>query len=154
VANPEQSFEHRPGLREWIDGASRFFRPIHGNLDQSHPVLMERCDADLVVCDVGEIAEPDAVTVDALARLTLTAQRLGRRVMLRRACEDLEGLVDLMGLGDFKTKFGAELDQRKYRWVRSRYRWLTSMRDLAAKSLQWHQALRGRVVRWGSSARL
>jgi GNAT acetyltransferase-like protein len=57
---------------------------------------------------------------------------------------------DLMGLGDFKTKFGAELDNRKYRWVRSRYRWLTGMRDLAAKGLQWQQAIRGRVVRWGS----
>jgi hypothetical protein len=57
---------------------------------------------------------------------------------------------DLMGLGDFKTKFGAELDNRKYRWVRSRYRWLTGMRDLAAKGLQWQQAVRGRVARWGS----
>ncbi len=57
---------------------------------------------------------------------------------------------DLMGLGDFKTKFGAELDNRKYRWVRSRYRWLTGMRDLAAKGLQWQQSVRGRVARWGS----
>jgi hypothetical protein len=57
---------------------------------------------------------------------------------------------DLMGLGDFKTKFGAELDDRKYRWVKSRYRWLTGMRDLAAKGLQWQQAVRGRVARWGS----
>jgi Acetyltransferase (GNAT) domain len=56
---------------------------------------------------------------------------------------------DLMGLGDFKAKFGAELDHRKYRWVRSRYRWLMSMRDLAAKSLQWQHTLRGQVARWG-----
>jgi Acetyltransferase (GNAT) domain len=65
---------------------------------------------------------------------------------LTMGCESF----DLMGLGDFKTKFGAELDQRKYRWVRSRYRWLTGMRDLAAKGLQWQQAVRGRVARWGS----
>jgi hypothetical protein len=58
-----------------------------------------------------------------------------------------------MGLGDFKTKFGAELDQRKYRWVRSRYRWLTGMRDLAAKGLYWQHALQGRVVRWRSASR-
>jgi GNAT acetyltransferase-like protein len=57
---------------------------------------------------------------------------------------------DLMGLGDFKTKFGAELDSRKYRWIRSRYRWLTGIRDLAAKGLQWQHTLRGRVVRWSS----
>lgn len=57
---------------------------------------------------------------------------------------------DLMGLGDFKTKFGAELDSRKYRWVRSRYRWLAGMRDLAAKGLRLQQTLRGRVARWGA----
>jgi CelD/BcsL family acetyltransferase involved in cellulose biosynthesis len=59
---------------------------------------------------------------------------------------------DLMGLGEFKTKFGAELETRKYRWVRSRYRWLTGMRDLAAKGLQWQQAVRGRVARWGTGS--
>ncbi len=58
---------------------------------------------------------------------------------------------DLMGLGDFKTKFGAERDDRKYRWVRSRYRWLGQMRNLAAKGMHWQQAFRGRVARWGSS---
>jgi GNAT acetyltransferase-like protein len=63
---------------------------------------------------------------------------------MKAGCETF----DLMGLGDFKAKFGAELDTRKYRWVRSRYRWLTGMRDLAAKGLQWHQTLRGRVARW------
>lgn len=59
--------------------------------------------------------------------------------------------LDLMGLGDFKTKFGAELDNRKYRWIRSRYHWLTVMRDLAAKGLRWQQILRGRVARWSAS---
>jgi CelD/BcsL family acetyltransferase involved in cellulose biosynthesis len=58
---------------------------------------------------------------------------------------------DLMGLGDFKMKFGAERDDRKYRWVRSRYRWLGQMRDLAARGMHWQQALRGRVARWGSA---
>jgi hypothetical protein len=57
---------------------------------------------------------------------------------------------DLMGLGDLKTKFGAELDNRKYRWVRSRYRWLSGMRDLATRGLQWQEAVRGRVARWGT----
>jgi Acetyltransferase (GNAT) domain len=72
--------------------------------------------------------------------------------VMQRAMQAGCRTFDLMGLGDFKTKFGAELDQRKYRWVRSRYRWLTGMRDLAAKGLQWHQALRGRVVRWRSTS--
>ena len=58
---------------------------------------------------------------------------------------------DLMGLGDFKMKFGAERDDRKYRWVWSRYRWLGQMRDLAARGMHWQQALRGRVANWGSA---
>jgi ABC-type transporter Mla MlaB component len=57
-------------------------------------------DADLVVCDVGALVDPDAVTVDALARLQLTARRLGRRVRLRRACGELQELLALMGLSD------------------------------------------------------
>jgi hypothetical protein len=71
--------------------------------------------------------------------------------VMQRAMQAGCRTFDLMGLGEFKTKFGAELDNRKYRWVRSRYRWLTSMRDLAAKGLQLQQALRGRVVRWSSA---
>lgn len=58
---------------------------------------------------------------------------------------------DLMGLGDFKTRFGAERDDQKYRWVRSRYRWLGRMRDFAARGMLWQQALRGRVARWGTA---
>ncbi len=58
---------------------------------------------------------------------------------------------DLMGLGDFKMKFGAELDERKYRWIRSRYAWLGQMRNLAARGLHWQQMVRGRIARWGSS---
>ncbi len=63
---------------------------------------------------------------------------------------------DLMGLGEFKTKFGAELDMTKQRWVRSRYRWLTSARDLAERGYRWQQGVRGRLARmrrfgWGGS---
>lgn len=66
---------------------------------------------------------------------------------LKAGCETF----DLMGLGEFKTKFGAERDDRKYRWVRSRYWWLGRMRDLAARGMLWQQSLRGRVARWGSA---
>jgi CelD/BcsL family acetyltransferase involved in cellulose biosynthesis len=65
---------------------------------------------------------------------------------LKAGCETF----DLMGLGDFKTKFGAQRDDRKYRWVRSRYWWLAQMRDLAARGMHWQQTLRGRVARWSS----
>ena len=63
-------------------------------------VLLEGCDAELVVCDVGTLVDPDAVTVDALARLQLTARRLGRRVRLRDPCGELQELLALTGLGD------------------------------------------------------
>jgi hypothetical protein len=57
---------------------------------------------------------------------------------------------DLMGVGELTTKFGVELDIRKYRWMKSRYRWLTGMRDMAAKGLQLQQSMRGRVARLGA----
>jgi ABC-type transporter Mla MlaB component len=63
-------------------------------------MLLEGCDAGPVACDVGALAEPDAVTIDALARLQLMAGRLGYRVELRQACEELEGLLVLTGLDD------------------------------------------------------
>jgi hypothetical protein len=74
--------------------------------------------------------------------------------VMQRALANGCDTFDLMGLGDFKTKFGAELDNRKYRWIRSRYRWLAGMRDIAAKGLHWQQAVRGRVARWGLNHRL
>jgi ABC-type transporter Mla MlaB component len=62
--------------------------------------LLERCDAGRVACDVGALAVPDVVTIDALARLQLTARRLGYRVELQRACGELEDLLVLTGLSD------------------------------------------------------
>ena len=52
---------------------------------------------DVVVCDISEV-EPDAVTVDALARLQLAAGRRNCRVELRNASGRLLELVELMGL--------------------------------------------------------
>jgi ABC-type transporter Mla MlaB component len=53
----------------------------------------------MVRCDVAGV-EPDAVTVDALARLQLAARRSGCQVRLRNASEALLELVAFMGLGD------------------------------------------------------
>ena len=53
---------------------------------------------DAVICDVGGLVHVDAVTVDALARLQLTALRLGRRLQLRQASAELQGLLGLLGL--------------------------------------------------------
>lgn len=59
---------------------------------------------------------------------------------------------DLMGAGDFKPKFGAVPDETKFRWVRSRHRWLTRLRDLAETGYRWQQALRGRSARLAARA--
>ena len=54
---------------------------------------------ELALCDVRGV-EPDAVTVDALARLQLAARRRGCRVRLRGASGELRELVAFMGLTD------------------------------------------------------
>jgi anti-anti-sigma regulatory factor len=53
-----------------------------------------------VVCDVSAVVDPDAGTVDALARLQLTARRLGCEIRLRGASPRLRELLVLVGLGD------------------------------------------------------
>ena len=50
-------------------------------------------------CDVAGV-EPDAVTVDALARLQLAARRLGCEIRLRNASDELSELIAFMGLTD------------------------------------------------------
>jgi ABC-type transporter Mla MlaB component len=50
-----------------------------------------------VTCDVSGL-DPDAVTIDALARLQLAARRRGCEVRLCNASNDLLELVELMGL--------------------------------------------------------
>jgi ABC-type transporter Mla MlaB component len=61
--------------------------------------LLERSDAADALCDVSGI-DPDAVTVDALARLQLAARRHRCRVRLRNASDELLELVAFMGLTD------------------------------------------------------
>jgi ABC-type transporter Mla MlaB component len=61
--------------------------------------LFKRGDPEVALCDVSRV-EPDAVTVDALARLQLAARRTGCQVRLRRASDELLELVAFMGLTD------------------------------------------------------
>jgi hypothetical protein len=66
---------------------------------------------------------------------------------MKRALSAGGEVFDLMGgRGEFKEKFGAVLDDTKYRWVRSRSPWLTTARDLAGKAYRLQQALRGRAA--------
>jgi ABC-type transporter Mla MlaB component len=54
-------------------------------------------------CDVASV-DPDAVTVDALARLALAARRHGCQIRLQRASRELLELVAFIGLQDVLTK--------------------------------------------------
>jgi ABC-type transporter Mla MlaB component len=62
--------------------------------------LLERCGpGDVLRCEVGGIA-PDAVAVDALARLALAARRQGCHVRLCGVSAELRALVSFLGLAD------------------------------------------------------
>ncbi|MER6994465.1 STAS domain-containing protein [Streptomyces sp. NPDC000410] len=53
-----------------------------------------------VICDAGGLTGADLTTVNAIARLRLTARRLGRDLRLRDAGPELTLLLELVGLGD------------------------------------------------------
>jgi ABC-type transporter Mla MlaB component len=61
--------------------------------------LLRANRAETAFCDVASVP-PDAVTVDALARLQVAAKRFGCRVLLRNASDELRELVAFMGLVD------------------------------------------------------
>jgi ABC-type transporter Mla MlaB component len=64
--------------------------------------LLEQSGAGVVLCDASGV-KPDAVTVDALARLQLGARRHGCRVRLTHASDELRDLVAFMGLANVLT---------------------------------------------------
>ncbi len=85
------------------------------------PALCERLGALLtsdaearLICDVGGLDRPDAVAVEALARLQLTARRRGHRLWLRRASPELLALLALTGLaGVLPVEPRRQAEQRK-----------------------------------------
>ena len=74
-------------------------RPDLPGLSERVCALLQASAPGVVACDVDGV-EPDAVTVDALARLQLAAGRYGCQVRLRGASDDLRELVAFMGLSD------------------------------------------------------
>jgi len=87
---------------------------VHGPIARSDlPGLSDRVcallapsDAEIAFCDVHGVA-PDAVTVDALARLQLAARSHRCSVLLRNASPELIALVAFMGLDDVLVSEGA-----------------------------------------------
>ena len=80
-----------PIARDDLPGLCRRVRSVLG-----------KCAPGDVHCDVLRV-QPDAVTVDALARLQLAARRRGIRVRLRNASPELLELVAYLGLSDVVT---------------------------------------------------
>ena len=86
-----------PALDVAIRGPIR--RADLAGLSERVCAALQASPAAVVRCDVAGV-EPDAVTVDALARLQLAARRLGRRVRLCNASAELLQVVAFMGLDD------------------------------------------------------
>jgi ABC-type transporter Mla MlaB component len=63
-----------------------------------HRLLEGSSDIEEVVFELSALVDADAATVDALARLQLTAQRAGRSTRLRHASPRLRELIAFMGL--------------------------------------------------------
>jgi len=72
-----------------LDEAPRLCEGLHA--------LLRDSGADVIVCDVRALAA-DARTVDALARLQLTARRLGCQIRVHRASPELDDLLAFLGL--------------------------------------------------------
>ena len=81
-----------------IGASGRIDRTDIPELCERVRVLLADDATDQLVCDVGAIIAPDAVTIDALARLQLTAKRMGCEVRIRRASPELRDLIAFMGL--------------------------------------------------------
>ena len=62
-------------------------------------MLLEQSRGGVALCDVSGV-DPDAVTVDALARLQLAARRHGCQVRLLHPSRELLELLAFMGLTD------------------------------------------------------
>ncbi|WBB67519.1 STAS domain-containing protein [Micromonospora sp. WMMD812] len=67
----------------------------------------------VVTCDVTGVTWPDVVTVEALARLGLTARRHGWRLVVSGAGAELRRLVGLLGLTGALAEPGRQPEHRE-----------------------------------------
>ncbi|NEC68309.1 STAS domain-containing protein [Streptomyces sp. SID9727] len=62
-------------------------------------------DPTAVYCDLSGVLHPDLTTVEAIARLSLTARRVNAcGLRLRGTPPELRALLELVGLGGFLTQ--------------------------------------------------
>jgi ABC-type transporter Mla MlaB component len=62
--------------------------------------VMRASEVTQITCEVGPLVDADARTLDALARLQLTARRLGGEIRLGDAPSAVLDLLEFAGLGD------------------------------------------------------
>jgi ABC-type transporter Mla MlaB component len=126
VVAPDGLPAPRPAIRSRSAGTAIYLdigpiaRPEISALCERVRLLLATSGADRLVCDVGTIVEPDAGTVDALARVLLTARRLGRQVRLRHASPELRELLGFCGLSGVmplsrasRLEAGRQAEERK-----------------------------------------
>lgn len=70
------------------------------HLQRARWLQPRRAAARWLVCDVGHVTDPDLSTIDELARIGLSARRLGCRAQLHNTSSALEDLLSLSGLTD------------------------------------------------------
>jgi ABC-type transporter Mla MlaB component len=108
LAAPEESRTARVSALRWPPGSSTIVLVLSGpilradvaGLCERVQSLLESSNADLAVCEVGGVVDPDIVTVEALARLQLIARRLGLEIRVHNAHSVLRDLFALTGLGE------------------------------------------------------
>jgi ABC-type transporter Mla MlaB component len=72
--------------------------------------LLADPDLDGLTCDLSGVVEPDAAALEALARMQLTARRLGRSIRLRHVRPEMRALLTLAGLTDVVPTVPADPD--------------------------------------------
>jgi hypothetical protein len=93
-ATPLSFVVRGPIARDDLPGLSARVCALFGSLGEDAPLVVH--------CEASSVA-PDAVTIEALARLKLVAQRAGCTVRLCNASDELMALVAFLGLSDVLT---------------------------------------------------
>jgi ABC-type transporter Mla MlaB component len=102
----EQTPEHRRHARRPLREPRTLTFTLRGPITRADlPGLTNRLqrslaagEPDVVICDLSGSITPETETVDALARLQLTARRSGAKLTIRDASTQLQELLEFVGL--------------------------------------------------------
>lgn len=84
--------------------------------------LLESNESHSIICDVQKLIRMDVATVEALARLQLTARQCGCQLRVRHGSAELQDLLALMGLSqviplevDLSLQVQGQIEEREQR---------------------------------------